>query len=97
MRRAAESNRIHETDQPIISRPLAPASRSPVCVIESDVRSIGLTPLLRGLDEMKVEKTQFDAVLRELLKAPPEQQKQIKGKPRKAPRPADSIHPKEER
>ena len=46
---------------------------------------------------MKVEKTQFDAVLRELLKAPPEQQKQIKGKPRKAPRPADSIHPKEER
>lgn len=46
---------------------------------------------------MKVEKTQFDAVLKELLKAPPEQQKQIHGKPRKAPRPDDSVRPKEER
>jgi hypothetical protein len=53
--------------------------------------------LFKGSADRKVEKTQFDAVLKELLKAPPEQQKEIHGKPRKARGPAGSVRPKEER
>jgi hypothetical protein len=54
-----------------------------------------VTPLLKGLDAMKVEKTQFEKVIKALLALPPMPMKTFegKGRPKKERPEVESTEP----
>jgi hypothetical protein len=73
MRRAAESNRVRRG--PAVYRTATDTGQTPSGVTEQ-------RRTCKGLDVMKVEKTQFDKVIRALLSLPPMPMKTFEGKGR---------------